>query len=349
MHIRCKKCHGTIWVEPPGATEDAPAIRCKKCAQEYVLDGSESLRAGERRLAMDARKIAEEHGVDLPGAYSVLFGIMKPEEVLELAGGGSAKAQTPPPAPPLASPLALAPAPAPEAETVHPEVRLTYDRAFQTSIDAGLLSVQEATARGQRTAYAETLVLRHGFSIELALDIADNKTTLLNCLRARTNDDSAEIVARVPAGPRRYALGALAGLAIAVSTALVIAYASPAVPLQTARTVKLQGAEVRIDEHGRIVRVAAPDPRTVLNGFCASRPDSGGMEAIAVVPSKQSGRECRLGLFRPRNDKSHVLMIEILENRAAGHWAAGDGVNPIVPKNAPPSALAEDPPTGSPG
>lgn len=332
MHIRCKSCHGTIWVEPPGPSEPVPSVRCKTCAQDYSVDGLERLRSSERRLAIDGRKIAETHGVDLPGAYSVLLGIMTAEEVLELGDSSSAACRT----------TTTAPAPP------QPESRPAYDRAFQPAIEAGLLSVLEATRRGQRAAYVEAIAQRYGLAPSLAMDIADNRTSLLNCLRERESADSAKIVASVPQEPRRYFGWVAGGLAVGAMT-LLIAYASTTASPKVVRTVVVLGAEVRLDDRGNVVRVAAPDPRTVLNGFCAIQTGSGAMAVIAVVPSKLGSRDARLGLFRESAQKGRVFMIEILENRAAGRWVAGDGVSPIVPRNAPPGALAEERATGGPG
>ncbi len=342
MHIRCKSCHGTIWVEPPDSLEPVRSSRCKSCAQDYSFDGLMQLRSGARRLASDARKLAETHGIDLPGAYSVLFGIMTPDEVLELGKGGSTATLT----------TTMEPEPQ-ETETTAAEPeeiegRQAYDRAFQPAIDAGLLSTLEATRRGQRTAYAEAIVRRHELPMGLALEIADNRKSLLTSLRERKNDVRAEIVASVPRGPGRYLGWAAAGLAV-VSVSLYLAYASPGQDATVLRDMTVLGAEVRMDDRGHVVRVAATTPKAVLGAYCASLKGTALLEPVGIIPSTRGEGESRLGLFRERARRNRLYSFDIMENRAAGRWIAGDGRSPIPTTAVPPGVLAEEKIPGSPG
>jgi len=131
LHIRCKSCHGTVWVEHLDAAGQSESIQCKTCGQDYRVEGARWLRSGGRRLAVEARKLAEKHDIDLPGAYSVLCGIMDAEEVRELGHRESPACRT--------TPKALQP-----TET---DGRIVYDRAFQPAIDAGLLTPYQAEIR----------------------------------------------------------------------------------------------------------------------------------------------------------------------------------------------------------
>lgn len=322
MHIRCKSCHGTIWIESQGTAEQALEFRCKGCAQQYCVKGLRRLRSGEARYAKEARRIAERNGVDMPGAYSVLFGILTAHEVRELGHPGSTACRTGKETPPA----------------TQSENALSYDKAFQPAIDDGILSVYQAGQRGQRSTYAAMTASRYHLPMAAAYEIADNKLSLLNCLRMRNSSgrDAVPVTLRPPADRRPALIGA--GLLLAVAMALLFRQSLPEVAAEAPVTRTVLGAEVQTDHRGRVLRVAAASPRTVLAAYCASLP-ARTMEPIDVVLSARYGGNVRVGLLGEK-DAKNVYMIQIVEDRVAGGWVAGDGAVPILPKEAPQGAAA---------
>jgi hypothetical protein len=261
----------------------------------------------------------------MPGAYSVLFGVMGAEEVRDLGHHESSACRT----------ASKSPQPA------GAEDQPAYDRAFQPAIDAGQLSPAQAAERGKRDQYVLAIANRHGVPLSVAYDVADNRTSLLNSLRKQACDDSAGIELTVPPSPYRF----LAWFGVAVSLGLVamafLYRTAPPVPRDTSENRSVLGAEVRMDDSGRVLSVAAANPRAVLTAYCASHPGPK-VQPIDVVPSVRYGSDVRLGLFRESADDTRVFMIEISEDRSLGRWVAGNGAAPVVPKSIPPGALEDD-------
>ena len=317
MHIRCKGCHGTIWVERQGSAEPLAVLQCRTYGQDYRLEEAHRLRPGEKRLAREARKIAKTYGIDMPGAYSVLFGMMSAEDVLELGHNASTACRSTAVAPP----------------STEPGKRIPYDSAWQPAIDAGLLTAYQAAQRGQRERYALMISNRHGLPMSVAYNVADNQVSLLNCLRDRRPGEGDETVLNVPA-PDRSVLWVALSISALLIAAVVLHFASSVVSRGSIAVRTILGAEVRTDSQGQVVRVAGPDPRSVLTAYCASRPEPA-IEPVDIIPSARHGADVRLGLFREKDNPSNIYMIDISEDRAAAGWVVGDGAAPVIPAPAP--------------
>jgi hypothetical protein len=100
-------------------------------------------------------------------------------------------------------------------------------------------------------------------------------------------------------------------------------------------------AEVLTDPRGRVVRVSAPDPRSVLAAYCRAGNEPGRYRVVDLLPSPLApGRE-RIGLLEDPGGAAGLLALTIREDRAAARWVAGDGVSPLEPNAAPPWAARE--------
>lgn len=276
------------------------------------------MRSAGQKLHEEARRLAQTQGIDLPGAYSVLLGVMPLEEVLEFGNGGPAEAV----------PLEKTPAAALKQEVL-------YDPAFAQAVEAGLLSARQAMERGKRDAYAGIVANRHGLSTELALAVADNRTSLLQALRQREAGklDTLRVTVRAGLpGPAKWV--ALATLPLLL-VALVYAKWDGSAPSTVVVARPVQGGAILTDTAGRLIQVSGLNPRSVLRAYCASAVAGHPYEAVDLVPSPQPGVRARIGLLRDPASPSTLLAITIREDEAAGLWVAGDGRSPLVASEAP--------------
>ena len=78
MYIRCVECRSASWIESLPAGASSPSVTCANCGHKYALNGLAGLGESQRAQYQRALKVAEEHGIDLPRAYSVLLGILSP-------------------------------------------------------------------------------------------------------------------------------------------------------------------------------------------------------------------------------------------------------------------------------
>jgi hypothetical protein len=310
--LRCGKCHATVWIHPT-ARRAGGAVACD-CGQTYVLQRWPRLPGDERLLAKRARELAREQEIDLPGAYSVLLGTATVQELRELGGPASPACRTVP------------------AEAPRP---CRYDRAFQPAIDAGLLSEMQAAERGNRDAWASTLVARHRLSKEVAYDVTDNKLSLLEAIRRREAPGAPVHVAL-----RRPTLGPVGLLAAVFVTAVVLVVVArrPAPVVVDARhgVLEIRGAEVRTDGAGRVVQVFGPSPRSVLEAY--SEAADRRLEVLDVLPAANPDERSRIGLLRDPREPRTLRAITIHEDREAGRWRAGETDRPLVTEAAPAGA-----------
>jgi hypothetical protein len=87
------------------------------------------------------------------------------------------------------------------------------------------------------------------------------------------------------------------------------------------------GSEVLTDEDGRVTRVTGPDPRAVLDAYCASVAglDPIGLEEGAGI----SG--FRIGLLNDLSQPGKRFSIRIRRDNRSGRWLVGDGSAPVDP------------------
>jgi hypothetical protein len=105
------------------------------------------------------------------------------------------------------------------------------------------------------------------------------------------------------------------------------------------RTVAVGAAEVLRDGDGRVFRISAPDPRSVLTAYCRTARAGGRFEPVDLVPAPVDPARTRIGLLRDSAEPDVVLAISIEAD--TDHWGAGDGRTAIEARRAP--AWARDP------
>lgn len=331
MIIRCKSCQGTIWLQTD--QKHSATVACKQCGQEYRFQAWEQLRSAERRLSENARRLAREENIDLPGAYSVLLGIMQVNEVRELGDHASTACRT-------TAPSTGAPPESPPDEPQGSSHSFRYDPAFRAAVEEGLLTPRQAMERGKRDTYAGLVSNKHGLPMEKAYDVADNRLSLLEALRRRTAAPPQAVGVRLRPNWTRFAVWCAVAL---IPVGLVTAHFSgggidAGVPdSHGVPTIEFVGeVELRADDRGRVVQVLGPDPLSVLKTYCDSGLPGGPFQPLKVVPSRRPGTRSRVGLLR--NPRKKLLAITIQEDRERNRWVAGDGRGPLVPKRAPDGA-----------
>jgi hypothetical protein len=301
-------------VQPVHTDARTATVTCGNCGKQYVLHAWGELSGTSPSLPERARRLAKEQRIDLPGAYSLLLGIMSVEELRELGDAGSR----------------------PSTSASTEEVgKHHYDRAFQKAIDEGLLTARQAAERGSREACAGRLASRHRISHEVALDVVDNRISLLDALRWRDERDGGAMHLTVPDRRVGRTVG-LVALLVAVALAAVLFRGSGAdLTSGPGESTRVGPAEVRSDAGGRIVEVIGPDPRSVLRAYCVQGASRGRLEPLKVVPSSLPGARTHLGLLRDLRRPEQLLAIPIREDRASSRWLAGDGSRPLLAEPAP--------------
>jgi hypothetical protein len=341
VYIRCKRCHGAVWFRG-GAEPDV----CD-CGQVYRV--GKALSEGRlKRLGEDARKLAREHDVDLPAAYSIAMGLMTAEQVRD--------AQRP-----IETPTAEQ-----ESNETEPDEgrRIRYDRGFEQAVEDGCLTPQQAVERGNREAFARRIKTKHGLSERLAYAVADNRMTVLAALREQSNLLQPAVVADVRSGLawQSWAKRGIAATAIAlVGTGVWVWRATQGsdeaasgllLPrdrtMQTtaapndpaARTQVLRAAtQVGLDARGRVLRIEGPDPRSVAIAFGEAAGPARRLQVLGVAPSSPPDPRSRLAVLRDLDRRSyHTLPIR--QETESRRWVAGNGMTPIRPDLASQAALS---------
>ena len=319
MIFRCDGCQTAIAIRIDEAAGRAEAS-CRHCDQRYDLELASVRGVGLHRLGIRARELTAEHGIDLPSANAVALGISELDRVLEIAAasGGS---------------------PATRSDG---DKQIDYDPEFAPAVEAGRLTPGQAMERGQRAVYCERLRRRHRIGRAQAEAVADNRIPLLQALRER--DASAERPVRV-AAPRRTGRGVahavVAGLCLLVAIGVAGLWSRPDAEerIEAARTVTLDGgARYVADRSDRLLRVAGPDPGTVLRTFCRVGARRGRFEPAGMMPVETPHGRARLGLFRDPSQPDALLSVTIHEDRDAGEWVLDNGGRPLSPEPAPDAA-----------
>jgi hypothetical protein len=321
--IRCRNCHGSVWVDTT-PTPGARSIRasCPGCKQRYEFDTPPSPSLA-RKLSNDARRLARDKTIDLPSAYSVLLGVMKPEDVHEVHPAQRAAAPAAPETARSGGPSAA------------------FDPAFREAVESGRLSGKEAAARGRRSTYAALLASRHKLPMTTAFAVADNRLSLLQALRKHGAPALDPVRLRPGSSHLRRAAWILVGLLPVAAAAAALSGRPAVVRSSTGSATRTVGAaEILTDGSGRIVQVLGRDPRGVLAAYCLSADPHGRLDLLGVVPARSEGARARLGIFRRPNEPSAPLSITITEDRQANRWVAGNGRAPLAVSPAPPELAA---------
>jgi len=316
MHIRCKQCHGSVQFLLDDAADPPVRTSCPICGQTYLLKLSGNSTALKERLFTRARRLAQEHGIDLPGAYSMLVGVMDLEQVRAMHGP-SRGADPGPPA----------------TAGRRPDER--YDPAFDDAVEAGFLTPMQALARGKRDALAAKLVDKHHLSPDRAFEVADNRVSLLSAIRDRTAGASGTVQLKLPARPPRARTSAI--LTVALVGVLAVLLLSVFTAEHGGESSRYSADDVRLltNDDGRIVRIEGPDPASVLDAYCKSDEQQRQFEPLGVRAPAGDGGDLAMGILRDRSAPKDQLAIYISLNRSGRGWTAGNGRSPLVAFQAP--------------
>jgi hypothetical protein len=342
MYFRCAECHDSTWV-PNAPGEALPPARCHRCGREYALKDGHSSTQERYEAAMGC---AETNQLDLPSAYSVLFGIMSLDEAKLFRDGREEKA-----AAGRRSTSRSRATPAASHITELPAMELAYDPEFQPAVEQGHLTPKQAIERGSRQALAARMAKRHDLPIELALDVADNRLTVREALAKRPRPKPQIIIPPEPATPSQIAFVGWVAAVLAVGIGIFgwamwkrdLSDARPeSPPPGSASTVKTEPApppravdllsltDVKTDKRGRLTRVTGPNPRTVLLAYCRANPRAAQLEPIGLAASIPPFPGTQLGLFRDIGQESSIRAFKIRKDGRTGRWVAGNGRRPIT-------------------
>ena len=140
-----------------------------------------------------------------------------------------------------------------------------------TLSESGRLSVGQAIQRGNRANFTSRLAERHGLPIPLALEVADNRISLLKAMRQRGSHELIRV------GPQKSPSPKLRTAALLVSAVLLVLLATTGAYLGSQALNRLQederaeaadrrqriirGTRVAKDDLGARSKSAAPTPR----------------------------------------------------------------------------------------
>ena len=194
---------------------------------------------------------------------------------------------------------------------------------------------------------ARDLARENGIDLPLAYSVALGimrlEEALRACQRQSSTKQSGKTVALRPSiVKRRRATDALRWVAYVVVILAGIIYLTDSrreapVDLDRAdlRSFAVGEAKVLTDARGRVLRVHANDPRSVLRAFCRVSGESGRLQEIEVVPPSVNPEHTRIGLLRDPVDPDNILAITITVDVEKERWVVGDGRGEVVPEEAP--------------
>jgi hypothetical protein len=355
MHFRCPKCLVLTETGPPLAGATSVIARCPGCRRSYRISVGPAGARPDRTRYRQAEDFARRHRIDIASAYSILEGITTLEEVQARTSQAPAlpRAAPAPVAPPAAA--AVSPATHPVAGVEEPQ-ELPYDPGFAAAVRDGSLTVDQATARGNRGALIARLAARHRLPIELATKLADNRVNIRQAIDEKLRHERAALPRALPSPSfgiwsfAVYSLGALilGGLLVHVMDLFGnrrpgsrdgalgprVARAEPAPAREeTAPPPAASGgaASVETDAVGQVVRIEGPDPRSVLFEFCLTGHLAGQCEPVGLMDGVPPGTTQRLGMFRNHSQEGAPLRaLAIRRDVRTGRWTAGDGRHPIL-------------------
>lgn len=316
-HLRCGECHGPVQVVLDSDRDGPVAVPCANCGRQYRLKRPTGWSETTERLFSRARRLALDNEIDLPSAYSVLYGVMNLVQARALQRASSAG---------LANRQ-------PENQGA---LTVRYDPGFREAVEAGLLTARQAFERGKRDAAAARVAREHQLSQKSALAVVDNRISLLAAIRNRDSvgeSGSAQATLRTSrsraAGSTKFVI-ALVGI---VAVALFFLAVGDSKEGQLNRG----GGEAAIhtDSTGQIVRIEGPDPSSVLEAYCASNAGRQELESLGTIESGSDGPGLTLGILRDPSASDELLAIYISMDRSTRRWTAGNGRSPLVAFQAP--------------
>lgn len=363
MYFRCADCLASTWVDVIRPDGMPASIDCAQCGRRHVVQPNERLKgtaADHHRLV---REFASECNLDPASAYAVLLGTMSPQQA-EVLRYSQVSARSDPddellrPENAESSGAAAQSAPRATSKRLLPD----FDLGFTRAIAAGHLTIQQAMARGDRSAFAVRLVRRHRLPEALAYKVTDNRISLNDALAEHERLKSEVREAEAAKQPRSgvSTLGIAAVIALGVGGAAWATWSArfalpeptpqreivvtvPREPAQaaaapepaavlTAQEVRAAATAIETDAMGRVVGIVGPDPASVLLAYCRVSRRLMPLEVTSTAPAV---RDARLGVFLDPDDPAHRYAIRIRKDRSTHRWVAQSGGVPLQVITAP--------------
>ena len=299
-----------------------PAVRAQTAASNTLWISLGTAALHKERLLVRARRVAEENDIDLPGAYSVVVGVMDLDRLQDLEA----------PSPTIDDPDPPAADPDPPADAAQGRP-LRYDPGFRSAVKEGLLTSAEAFARGNREVLAAKLSNKHRLTRERAFAVADNRVSLLSAIREDRAGEDAAVEPIAAARPS----GAVSIFGIALVGVLAIGLMSAFTAENGVDNVQVSGTDVRLltNAGGQVVRIEGPDPISVLGAYCKSGDPQRELEPLGLLPTAAPQPDLAIGILRDRDAPDDRIAIYISRDRAGRRWTAGNGREPLVAFQAP--------------
>jgi hypothetical protein len=234
--------------------------------------------------------------------------------------------------------------------------RRSYDTAFEPAVAEGLLTVQDAWARGSREAYSVGLQRRYELTSALALDVADNRLSLHEALETLDRQASGTLFELMDTNRRERWFWLPVAVVIAGSLLFLGRYGDQMWEHQVRIARELEqrsltpasrpaaasarkqpiaastvGLKVLRDAYGRVTRVSAGKPVAVLEEICRLASESGSCawKELRQLQPRHAGH--RNGRFAAAREGGEIWVVRIHLNRSSGRWIAGTGLRPLEP------------------
>jgi len=311
MYIRCGKCLATSWLDSLTPGESSLTDACKTCSATFNLMGALELGSTEEEQQSKAHQFAEYNDYDLPSAYSILLGLLTPEQARELreqrradeaelekkeeqreAAKAARKAEAE-----IEIEIVDDETEAPIANSADKSAgqRLPYDAAFKPAVDEGFLTPMQASERGKRSAWAARIARRHSLSMSVAERVADNRSTLHEAVRKKSKPVgtvSAPARSNKQAPTKRWqnALALVAALAVLVAIGLQ-ARARWISTVEEGRAVTKRAREA--------TEVAERKQALAASNAAATNDESNAPEAAPQVRADKNGRLMKITAANP--------------------------------------------------
>jgi hypothetical protein len=231
-----------------------------------------------------------------------------------------------------------------------------YDRAFQPTVRAGYLTVQEAVQRGDRESYIARLESRFDLPRDLAHRVADGRARLKLAVEECERRRAVTNVGRAIHWRRVIIILALTALAAGffgtvhlarqreIARELESAALTVHQPPAAAESSDQEAPPGRVerDADGWVTRVTAGHPADALSTFCTLATPRAGCSSLGVLQTEPRFPGRRVGRFTLDSDE-RTWLIPIRRENDSGRWAIGTGLRPIAPTTETPLAEGESP------
>ena len=234
--------------------------------------------------------------------------------------------------------------------------RRSYDPAFESAVAEGLLTVQDAWARGSREAYSIGLQRRYELTSSLALDVADNRLSLHEALEILDHQISGNLFELSETNRHSRWFWLAAAVLIAAASLILGRYGNQLWQSQVRVAQELEkrslssisrppaasahkqpiagsaaGLKVLRDADGQVTQISAGRPFAVLEEICRLASATGFCEwkELRQLQPRHAGH--RDGRFASTRDGYEIWSVRIRRSRSSGRWIAGTGLRPLEP------------------